>query len=144
VGEEMYTSFVINHWPLCRTRLSNSQVRSIQETIHTIVRAFETENPRWQKAPEDKIMSKYKDECLKPGTIGRSSLSQKIHSEEICDRLFDILGKDSSALGEVLVRWPPRWIDSDSLALRIERCRTNSGLLGHDPHQIWLIGFRED
>jgi hypothetical protein len=84
-----------------------------------MVRVFETENPRWQNALDDKSMYKYNNEWLKPGTINRSSFGQKVHSEEMCDRFFDIIGKDSSVLGKVLARWPPRRIGSDSLAPRI-------------------------
>jgi hypothetical protein len=49
-------------------------------------------------------MYKYKDEWLTPGTIDKASLSQKVHSEEIRDRLSDIIGKDVSVLGKELLR----------------------------------------
>jgi hypothetical protein len=101
-----------------------------------MVRVFEIEIPGWQNVPDDKITCKYKDEGLKPGTITESCLSQKVHSEEIGERLFDIIWTDSSVLGKVLFNWSPRWINSDSLAPRIERYRRNSGLLGYDPHKI--------
>jgi hypothetical protein len=101
-----------------------------------MLKAFEIENPRWHNAPDDKIMYKYKDEWLKPGTINRPFWSQKVHSEEIADRLFDIIGKDSSVLGKVLLRWSQRGTYSDSFAPRIERCCTNSGLLAYNPRQI--------
>jgi hypothetical protein len=42
--------------------------------------------------PVDEIMDKDMDKRLKPGTIKRPSLSQKVHSEELGDRLFDIIG----------------------------------------------------
>jgi hypothetical protein len=81
-------------------------------------------------------MYNHTNEWLKPGTISKSSLSQKIHSEEIGDHFFEIIGKDSSVLGKVFLKWCPRWIYSDSLAPRIGRCRTNPGLLGCNLHQI--------
>jgi hypothetical protein len=110
------SDFVINHRALSGQRLSKAHVHLIQETTHKMVRAFEIDNPCWQNLPDDKIMYKYKDEWLKPGTINRSSLSQRVHSEEIGDRLFDITGEDPSILGKVVLGWSQRWIDSDSLA----------------------------
>jgi hypothetical protein len=101
-----------------------------------MVRALKTGSPRWQNAPDGKIMYKCSDEWLRPGTINKCSLNQNGYSEEIDDRLFDIIGRDSSVLGTVLLRWFSRWADSDWLAPGIERCCTNSGLPGYVPRQI--------
>jgi hypothetical protein len=50
--------------------------------------------------PGDEIMDKDMDKRLKPGTIKRPSLSQKGPSDELSDRLFDIIGKYSPGLGK--------------------------------------------
>jgi hypothetical protein len=76
-------------------------------------------------------MYKCKDDRLKPEMINGCSLSQTFHLEEIGGHLLEIIGKDSSVLGKVLLRWSPRWLGSNTVAPRLERRRTNSGLLGY-------------
>jgi hypothetical protein len=54
--------------------------------------------------PGDEMLDKDMDKRLKPGTIKMPSLSQKVHSDELSDRLFDIIGKCSPVLGKMIPR----------------------------------------
>jgi hypothetical protein len=47
------------------------------------------------------------DKPMKPGTIKKSSLGQKVHSDELSDHLFDIISKYSPVSGKKTHRWPP-------------------------------------
>jgi hypothetical protein len=57
-----------------------------------MVRTLEVECARGQNVTVDEIMDKDMDKRLKPGTITMPSLSQELHSDELSDRLFDIIG----------------------------------------------------
>jgi hypothetical protein len=50
--------------------------------------------------PGDEIMDKDVNKRLKRGTIKMPFLSQKVHSDELSDYLFDIIRKYSPVLGK--------------------------------------------
>jgi hypothetical protein len=80
--------------------LNKQEVRPVEETAHKMVWTFEVEWARGKNVPSNEIM--HKDKRLKPGMIMMLLLSQKVHSDELSECLFDIIRKYSSVLGKTI------------------------------------------